>query len=100
MTSTSNCEGSLIDSDALINNKHYSVLGLNEKQVILEHSLLSGGDTNLNLLEKSGTQSASNSSQDFIVNERSNMPQSNYSTKRKRADSPDSCCITVDNEGK
>lgn len=100
MSSTSNCESSLTDSDALIISKDDSILGLNKKQVILENSLLSGGETNLNLLEKTGTHSAGDSSLDFIVNERSDMPQNNYSTKRKRADSPDSCCVNLDNEGK
>ncbi|XP_021916832.1 traB domain-containing protein isoform X2 [Zootermopsis nevadensis] len=98
MSSTSNCESSLTDSDALIISKDDSILGLNKKQVILENSHLSGGETNLNLLEKTGTHSAGDSSLDFIVNERSDMPQNNYSTKRKRADSPDSCCVNLDNE--
>jgi hypothetical protein len=100
MTSTSNCESTLINSDALISGKDDSVLGLNKKQVILENSLLSSGDTNLSLLEKSESQCTGNSSQDFVANERSNMPQNYYSTKRKRADSRDSCCVTQDNEGK
>jgi hypothetical protein len=100
MTSKSNCESSLINSDALISGKDDSVLGLNKKKVILENSLLSGGDTNLSLLQKSGTQCSGNSSQHFVATERSNMPQNDYSTKRKRADSPDSCCVTLDNEGK
>jgi hypothetical protein len=72
-----------------------SLIGLNQKQVILDNSLLSGGDSNLNPFQKSGTQSA----QDFIVNERSDMPQNNFSTKRKRDDSPDSCSFVQDDEG-
>jgi hypothetical protein len=86
-------------SDALSSSKQDSLLGLNKKQVILQNSLLADGDTNLNPIEKSGTQSANSSSQDFIQNERSSMPLNDYSTKRKRDNSPDSCCIAVDDEG-
>lgn len=72
-----------------------SLIGLNQKQVILDNSLLSGGDSNLNPFQKSGIQS----SQAFILNERSDMPQNNCSTKRKRDDSPDSCSFIQVDEG-
>ena len=82
-------------SDGLSMSAEDSLIGLNQKQVILDNSLLSSGDSNLNPFQKSGTQSA----QDFIVNERSDMTQNNCSTKRKRDDSPDSCSIVQDDEG-
>lgn len=83
-------------SDGLRMSAEDSLIGLNQKQVILDNSLLSGGDSNLNPFQTSGTQSA----QDFITNERSDMSQNNYSTKRKRDDSPDSCSFVQDDEGK
>jgi hypothetical protein len=83
-------------SDGLSMTAEDSLIGLNQKQVMLDNSLLSGGDSNLNPFQTSGTQS----SQDFITNERSDMPQNNYSTKRKRDDSPDSCSFVQDDEGK
>lgn len=82
-------------SDGLSMSAEDSLIGLNQKQVILDNSLLSGGDSNLNPFQKSGTQSA----QDFLVNERSAMPLNNCSTKRKRDDSPDSCSFVQDDEG-
>jgi hypothetical protein len=86
--------------DGISGSKEDSLLGLHKKQVILENSFLTGGDTNLNPLEKSATQSASNISHGLIVNERSNMAQNSYNTKRKRDDSPDSSSIALDDEGK
>ncbi|XP_069703231.1 traB domain-containing protein isoform X2 [Periplaneta americana] len=84
--------------DGLSTNKEASLLGFNKKQIILENSVLAGGDTNLNPVEKSVTQSAKNSSQDFIVNERTSMPENSCSGKRKRDESPESCSIILDEE--
>jgi hypothetical protein len=83
-------------SDNLSISTEDSLIGLNQKQVILDNSLLTGRDSNLNPFQKSGTQST----QDFIVNERSDMQQNNYSTKRKRDDSPDNSSVAPDEEGK
>jgi hypothetical protein len=94
LVSRTDCSSTV--SDGLSMSAEDSLIGLNQKQVILDNSLLSGGDSNLNLLQKSGTQSA----QDFIVNERSDVPQNNYGTKRKRDDSPDSSSFVQDDEGK
>lgn len=87
-------------SDSLSSSKEDSLLGLNKKQVILENSLLTDRNTNCSPLEKSEKRNASSSSQDFIVNERSNMPQNNYNLKIKQEDSPDSCSVVLDDEGK
>lgn len=87
-------------SGSLSSSKEDSLLGLNKKQVILENSLLTGGNTNCNPLENSEIRNASSSSQYFIVNERSNMPQNKYSAKIKQDDSPDSCSVLLDEEGK
>lgn len=87
-------------SDSLSSNKEDSLLGLNKKQVILENSLLAGGNANCSPLENSDIRNASSSSQDFIVNERSNIPQNNYNAKIKQDDSPDSCSVVLDDEGK
>lgn len=81
-------------SDNLSISTEDSLIGLNQKQVILDNSLLTGRDSNLNPFQKSGTQST----QDFIVNERSDMQQNNYSTKRKRDDSPDNSSVAPDEE--
>jgi hypothetical protein len=82
--------------DSLSISAEDSLIGLNQEQVILHNSLVTGRDSNLNPFQKSGTQST----QDFIANERSDMPQNNYSTKRKRDDSPDSSSVAPDDEGK
>lgn len=84
--------------DGLSTNKEDSLIGFNKKQVIIDNSILAGGDTNLNPVDKSVTQSDSNSSQDFIVNERTIMPENNSSSKRKRDESPESCSIILDDE--
>jgi hypothetical protein len=86
--------------DSLSSRKEDSLLGLNKKQVILENSLLAGGNTNVSPLENSEKQNVSSSSQEFIVNERSNMPQINCSPKIKQDDSPDSCSVVLGDEGK
>jgi hypothetical protein len=86
-------------SDSLSSSKENSLRGLNTKQVIGENSLLTGGNTSCSTLENSEIRNASSSSQDFIVNYRSNMPQNNYSAKIKQDDSPDSCSVLED-EGK
>jgi hypothetical protein len=90
------------DASPTISNssKEDSLLGLNKNQVILENSLLTGGNTNLSPLENSEIRNASSSSQDFIVNERSNLPQNNYSAEIKQDDSPDSCSVALGDEGK
>ncbi|XP_023722994.1 traB domain-containing protein isoform X2 [Cryptotermes secundus] len=85
-------------SDSLSSSKEDSLLGLNKKQVILENSLLTGRNTNCSPLENSEVRNASSSSQDFIVNERSNMPQNNHSAKMRQDDSPDSCSVVLDDE--
>lgn len=54
-------------------NKEDTLLGITNKKVILENSLLAGGDVNLDLIKnrKTGEDLANNSSQDFILNESS-----------------------------
>jgi hypothetical protein len=95
-TLCSRTDSSSTISDSLSVNAENSLTGLNQKRVIMDNSFLSGGDSNLNPNQKSRTQST----QDFIVNERSDVSQNNYSVKRKRDDSPDSCSVAPDDEGK
>jgi hypothetical protein len=76
-------------SDSLSSSKEDSLLGVNKKQVILENSLLAGGNINVSPLENSEMRNVSSSSQDFILKERSDMPQNNCSAKIKQDDSPD-----------
>jgi hypothetical protein len=84
-------------SDSLSSTKEDSLLGLNKNQVILENSLLAGGNTNASPLDNSEMRNVSSSSQDFIMNERSDM---SYSAKIKQDDSPDSCSVALGDKGK
>ncbi|KAJ9591614.1 hypothetical protein L9F63_001828, partial [Diploptera punctata] len=52
-------------------NKEDTLLGISNKKVILENSLLAGGDASLNVDKKSAADLTNTSSQDFILNESS-----------------------------